>query len=197
MIKNLTRALLIITVALVGPVGVIYGIFEIGDGAFSGRSNVKSIDGYYLIDYITMSATCNLLFILAFALLGWIIRGRKVQLSRIINFTTISHLFFIPSFLVSLFLTIIPVEGNIKGFIIFPTVEPFGKDLKSKLTDIADEKYIFNEFKQADGSTSRPYEGTGLGLAVTWGIIDNHDGTIKVESEIGKGSTFKFILPIQ
>ena len=120
MIKNLTRALLIITVALVGPVGVIYGIFEIGDGAFSGRSNVKSIDGYYLIDYITISATCNLLFILAFALLGWIIRGRKVQLSRIINFTTISHLFFIPSFLVSLLLTIIPVEGNIKGFIIFP-----------------------------------------------------------------------------
>jgi len=70
MIKNLTPALLIITAALIGPVGVIYGIFEIDDGAFSGRSNVKSTDGYYLIDYITISAPYNLLFILAFALLG-------------------------------------------------------------------------------------------------------------------------------
>ncbi len=51
------------------------------------------------------------------------------------------------------------VEGSTvnseKGFIIFPTVEPFGKDLKSKLTDIADEKYIFNELYEITQSEAR------------------------------------------
>lgn len=118
--KTITRSILIILVALAGPVGVGMGIFKIGDAAFSGSNNTKSITGYYLLDYITISATYNLFFIVAFALIGWIIKSRKVQLSTIINFTLIGHLFFVPSFLVSLFLTMIPVEGNIKGFIIFP-----------------------------------------------------------------------------
>lgn len=51
---------------------------------------------------------------------------------------------------------------------------------------------IFDPFFSTKGQ-----KGTGLGLAVTWGIIDNHDGTIKVESEIGKGTAFTIRLPIQ
>jgi len=51
---------------------------------------------------------------------------------------------------------------------------------------------IFDPFFSTKGQ-----KGTGLGLAVTWGIIDNHDGTIKVESEIGKGTVFTIRLPIQ
>lgn len=45
--------------------------------------------------------------------------------------------------------------------------------------------------------TTKGQHGNGLGLAVTWGIIDNHDGTINVESEAGKGTTFIVQLPLQ
>lgn len=43
--------------------------------------------------------------------------------------------------------------------------------------------------------TTKGQKGTGLGLAVIWGIIDNHDGTINVESELNKGTTFTILLP--
>jgi two-component system NtrC family sensor kinase len=45
-------------------------------------------------------------------------------------------------------------------------------------------------------ATTKGNKGTGLGLAVTWGILDNHNGTISVESEVGKGTTFIVRLPV-
>ncbi len=50
---------------------------------------------------------------------------------------------------------------------------------------------IFEPFYSTKGQ-----KGTGLGLAVIWGIIDNHDGTINVESEINNGTTFTILLPV-
>jgi two-component system NtrC family sensor kinase len=44
--------------------------------------------------------------------------------------------------------------------------------------------------------TTKGQHGTGLGLAVIWGIIDSHDGTVNVESEVGKGTTFIVHLPL-
>jgi signal transduction histidine kinase len=46
-------------------------------------------------------------------------------------------------------------------------------------------------------ATTKGPKGTGLGLAVTWGIVDNHNGTISVESEVGVGTTFIVRIPVE
>ena len=55
---------------------------------------------------------------------------------------------------------------------------------------------IFSEFFQVQSSADRPYEGTGLGLALVKRMVGLHGGTIKVESQLGKGATFTVTLPL-
>jgi len=54
---------------------------------------------------------------------------------------------------------------------------------------------VFKAFTQADASTTRKYGGTGLGLVITKRFIEMMDGSIKMESELGKGTTFTIRLP--
>lgn len=61
----------------------------------------------------------------------------------------------------------------------------------------ADQKKIFEEFQQADGSSTRQKGGTGLGLSIAKKIVEMHGGQIWVESTLGKGSNFRFTLPIR
>ena len=75
--------------------------------------------------------------------------------------------------------------------------------LEFKITDTGigisdkDKKIIFEEFRQADGSTTRKHSGTGLGLAISSKIAKLLKGSLQVTSEINKGSTFTFTLPVE
>jgi signal transduction histidine kinase len=59
-----------------------------------------------------------------------------------------------------------------------------------------DQGRIFEEFQQADNSATKRKGGTGLGLSIAKRIIEMHGGRIWVESEVGKGSTFAFTIPV-
>lgn len=57
--------------------------------------------------------------------------------------------------------------------------------------------YIFEQFTQVDGSQTRKFEGTGLGMAITQNFCELMGSTITVESELGIGSVFKVKHPLQ
>ena len=54
---------------------------------------------------------------------------------------------------------------------------------------------IFESFRQVDGSHTRKYGGSGLGLCITQKLVEMHGGRIEVESELGQGSVFRVTLP--
>jgi GAF domain-containing protein len=61
----------------------------------------------------------------------------------------------------------------------------------------SDQDKIFEEFQQADNSATKRKGGTGLGLSIAKRIIGMHGGRIWVESDVGKGSTFAFTIPVK
>lgn len=89
-----------------------------------------------------------------------------------------------------------PAGGNI-----ILRLKAEGEDLHIEVADsgegIPEEKIgrIFERFYQVEGGSTRRHKGTGLGLTLVKEIVEAHRGTIKVKSEMGKGTTFTILLP--
>ena len=62
--------------------------------------------------------------------------------------------------------------------------------------DLESQKMIFDKFRQVDGSSTRTYEGSGLGLSICKGILNLLGGDISLESTPDTGTTFYFNLPV-
>ena len=60
-----------------------------------------------------------------------------------------------------------------------------------------DQEAVFEEFRQVGDDYARKREGTGLGLALARRLVELHGGTLSLESELGKGSTFTFTIPVR
>lgn len=82
------------------------------------------------------------------------------------------------------------IHGEPEGFVAF--------EVQDSGIGIAKEKQelVFEAFRQSDGSTKRKYGGTGLGLSISKKIAELLNGTIVLNSEMGKGSSFVFIIPV-
>jgi CheY-like chemotaxis protein len=82
-----------------------------------------------------------------------------------------------------------PSGMSVERFIVF-RISDTGIGIKGE-----DKGRLFKEFEQIDSSITREYGGTGLGLVLTKRLVELHNGTIWVESEPGRGSTFSVKLP--
>lgn len=87
------------------------------------------------------------------------------------------------------------VELNISS----PDIKNLQFDIVDSGIGISDEdlKIIFDEFRQIDGTSTRKYGGTGLGLTICKKIADMLEGSISVKSQLGVGSTFTFSIPLK
>lgn len=86
----------------------------------------------------------------------------------------------------------ITVRYSIQGTDLLFAIQDTGIGLKQE-----EQVIIFDKFRQADFSSTRQFEGIGLGLPIAKELVELHDGRIWVESEFGHGATFYFTLPIK
>ena len=83
-----------------------------------------------------------------------------------------------------------PYSGRLEPFVEISVIDT-GTGIAAQ-----DMDKLFEPFSQVDASATRKVGGTGLGLSICRQLVELHNGRIWAESEIGKGSTFTFILPV-
>jgi len=93
-----------------------------------------------------------------------------------------------------------PENKNIKLYVAYnDEKEELYVEVKDEGIGIPKDKLntIFKPFSQADNSTTRKYGGTGLGLTISYNLIELLGGKLEVESEVDKGSRFCFSIPLK
>lgn len=94
------------------------------------------------------------------------------------------------------------INYSLKGSHVLVTAKRLGEYLEIKVQDtgvgIPSEELpkIFDKFYRVKHPKTREVIGTGLGLAIVKGLVESHHGTIDVESEVDKGTTFRILFPI-
>ncbi len=84
----------------------------------------------------------------------------------------------------------IEVRAETQGTMVRVSVRDYGEGIEP-----ADIPKLFRKFSQLDGGSTRKVGGTGLGLVICKGIVEQHGGTVGVQSTVGEGSDFFFLLP--
>lgn len=90
-------------------------------------------------------------------------------------------------------------KGGVNVRIYYVTEEHWAFDVTDTGPGIAieDQKYIFDPFRQIEGTATRAHGGIGLGLSIVKRIVDLMGGRIFVQSTVGQGTTFTVILPFE
>jgi len=84
------------------------------------------------------------------------------------------------------------VEAGVRGTFVAVTVADTGVGIPPE-----EHASIFDKFYQVGATTKGVREGTGLGLAITRRLVEQHGGSIHVESERNRGSRFTFTIPLR
>lgn len=132
-------------------------------------------------------------------------KSQKVKLSTEFNFETDKNFKGDPVRVRQILLNLLSnaVKFTTEGTVSVKTYMNEAAQVCIEVTDsgigipIEKQEHIFDQFSQADTSTTREYGGTGLGLAITNQLVKLMDGKIEVESKIGEGTTFKVTLPLE
>ncbi|RNI28047.1 response regulator [Rufibacter immobilis] len=119
-----------------------------------------------------------------------VVEGDPFRLSQILNNLIGNAIKFTEKGFVRLNVEVLAQEGDL--FQIEFTVKDTGIGIpEEKLSS------IFEKFTQGSNDTSRKFGGTGLGLSIAKELIEAQGGRITVESELGRGSIFRFVLPFK
>lgn len=132
------------------------------------------------------------------------IQNKKLRLIIDVDKNVPTHIVSAPDRLAQILINLIgnAVKFTKKGSIHLHVIKK-GKNLLFEVTDtgigIPQDKLaaIFESFTQAESYTTREYGGTGLGLSICKKLVELMGGHIGVESELGKGSTFYFTIPLK
>ena len=126
--------------------------------------------------------------------MAWVDPKRMIQVMT--NFVSNSHKYSPPESTITISAKVKPRYTNQRGKIIGDVMHIVISDTGIGMSE-EDLKKIFKEnYFRSENELARQQKGTGLGMMITKRIIEEHEGEVWVESELGKGSHFQFVVPL-